>query len=643
MPLQLFLEQVNLEGITAKTRKERPSDIIFLCGGNGTQSIRFHLEKYLKKSLLVFKAEEVIDWKNSAIFQGDLLELEKYIAALAGIIVLIPESAGSIAELGSFVNDKEIRKKLLVVIERKYRRSSSFICDGLLANLAQEPSENSDEGQNSHLCVIEDIPVEVHGEDKDWQDLGSTFSDIQRSIASFHVSGGKISLLDSYYQALFVLDLIILALVLSKKELYQCLNGIKKRYESENIFSKKSVERILLLLEKLALVHKEERGQDIYFVPRVKGTFLKYTYQSSKTEINTSGVLEQSREEIRTSAKKMKLWEEYGPKSFSPVLSTEQIIRKAPFLYKVFDIPKKHGGFREIAQPTRELKNIQRERIAELQAIFPIHAAAVAYRQGINGVFQNAWLHKDNNFFLKLDFNDFFHSIYASDFNLLLDKKQEISESKRVEFLKIFFMFNKRENIKQNTRIIRFFVNEQHTDALILRKIVSPTYKSRFRLSIGAPSSPMLSNMFMFNFDKQVYEWALKYGITYSRYADDLTFSSKTRDSLESVSQFVNDVLKSFKEYSHLSLNTAKTKELSFAKRVTITGLNITPEHKISIGREQKKKIRAMLHAVETKQFDYSQVNYLKGWLAYAAEVEPVFVQSIEKSFAGAIVQLSNL
>ena len=646
MVLQLFIDSVDLSAITAKSNPERPAKIVFLCGGTGEGSIRFHLDKYLREQKLpVFRAEEVIDWRNSSVFQGDLLELEKYIAALSGVIVLISESAGSIAELGSFVNDKEIRKKLLVIIESQYRKKPSFISDGLLANLSQEICEDEPTEQNTqHLYVIEDVPEDPITRKKDFSGYEQNFLGIKDAILNFKVSGGQISLLDPYYQALFVLDLITLSLVISKKELFLVLTEIKKKLDKggqdrAELFSKKSIERILLLLEKLALVRKEEKGRDIYFIARLNATFLKYKYESEKKDVNTTVIRERNHKEVQQSSLKDKLWQAHGTKIFVPTLSDPQLIRKAPFLYKVFYIPKKNGGTREIAQPTAALKNLQKEKLKEFMTDFPVHQSAVAYRPGMNGIVHNAILHKDNNYFLKLDFHDFFHSIYASDFNYLLERKN-IDLDKRAEYLSIFFMFDKKH--KKNLKLIQTFENESTGNHLLLKKLTSGVYKSRFRLSIGAPSSPMLSNIFMYDFDEYVADWASEHNIVYSRYADDLTFSSKKRENLASVVNVVNMALKKFTQYAHISLNGEKTKKLSLSNRVTITGINITPEHKISIGREQKKKMRAMLFALENDQFDSTQTSYLKGWLAYLAEVEPQFAKNIRKHFSKAMELLSR-
>lgn len=76
--------------------------------------------------------------------------------------------------------------------------------------------------------------------------------------------------------------------------------------------------------------------------------------------------------------------------------------------YKLFFIPKKRGGKRAIAQPSKEIKFLQRVFLSAIH--LPTSNFVYSYKQGKN-IFQNASLHKGNKYFLKLDFDNFFNSI----------------------------------------------------------------------------------------------------------------------------------------------------------------------------------------------------------------------------------------
>src|SRR5689334_16570641 len=84
-----------------------------------------------------------------------------------------------------------------------------------------------------------------------------------------------------------------------------------------------------------------------------------------------------------------------------------RIIETAPKRYKMYEIPKRRGGTRVIAQPSRELKTIQRYLVETKLNSFPVHPCATGYAPRRN-IFANAAAHRHNRVLLKLDFKDFF-------------------------------------------------------------------------------------------------------------------------------------------------------------------------------------------------------------------------------------------
>lgn len=110
---------------------------IFVCGGkvDATQTANISARNMLmnksarKSSLKFILAESYKDW-----FQGysDLSEFETDIAGLSSVVVVILESAGSLAELGLFYAHEHIRTKLFAVVDASYYKEDSFIKHGLL-------------------------------------------------------------------------------------------------------------------------------------------------------------------------------------------------------------------------------------------------------------------------------------------------------------------------------------------------------------------------------------------------------------------------------------------------------------------------------------------------------------------------------
>lgn len=112
---------------------------IFLCGagGHATDSVREQLNKELTTSWYsfhydMFYPEDLFDELLFGPKHHDLISLENILADSVDAIVLIIESYGSVAELGAFASNNKLRKKLICIVEEKYRKKKSFINYGPL-------------------------------------------------------------------------------------------------------------------------------------------------------------------------------------------------------------------------------------------------------------------------------------------------------------------------------------------------------------------------------------------------------------------------------------------------------------------------------------------------------------------------------
>lgn len=278
----------------------------------------------------------------------------------------------------------------------------------------------------------------------------------------------------------------------------------------------------------------------------------------------------------------------------------EKIIRTAPVRYKLFEIPKKAGGMRQVAQPARELKAIQRWLVSQLESKLPIHASATAYSDG-SSIKKNAEAHVNSRFMLKLDFKNFFPSITRDD--ILLHFQRHLSG----QF-------------------------DPLTQQLVAHACCwLPERRPPLRLCIGAPSSPMLSNSIMYELDCLISKIAEQDGVVYTRYADDITLSSRERGKIDRYDELVKNLLSEL-PYPKLKLNVDKTVRASRAGRRIVTGLVLTPDGNVSIGRDRKRLIRAMYHRSLKQELDAEQYQVLSGLLAFADSVEPGFSFRLKKS-----------
>lgn len=279
-----------------------------------------------------------------------------------------------------------------------------------------------------------------------------------------------------------------------------------------------------------------------------------------------------------------------------------QLVRTAPHRYKVYSIPKRSGkGDRVIAQPAAEVKLLQRWIVENVLVDYPVHDVAVAYREGV-GIKHNALRHVKNRFLLKMDFKDFFPSINAAHFELHTRK----------------------------------YAPQYLEDVLILTNILFRAPKgTRDRiLSIGAPSSPVVSNSIVYDFDVAMSELAQKHDVTYTRYADDLVFSTNAPSVLRDLHKQVVQVSKSV-DYPRLTINEDKTIFASKKVNRIITGLVLSNEGRVSIGWEKKRALRNLVYRFEQGNLAQDKIEWLRGYLAFVRDVEPELFLSL-KAKAGA-------
>ena len=283
------------------------------------------------------------------------------------------------------------------------------------------------------------------------------------------------------------------------------------------------------------------------------------------------------------------------------------LIRSAPHRYKVFRIPKRKAGeFRTIAQPAREVKILQYWVMRYVLARFAVHPAATAYRKGLS-IADNAEPHVRGRFLLKLDFRDFFPSIRARDVKMFLRRRSKA-------------------------------LDESDIDALCKILLWIPEGSHEHRLSIGAPSSPMLSNILLREFDQKIAAACKRERVRYTRYADDLSFSAGSSRQLATIERVVFDVCARQKSPA-LVINVEKTARVSRRESRKVTGLILTNDGKVSIGRDMKRRIRASMHHFVTRRLAAKQTQELQGMLAFVNSVEPDFMHRLKYRYGDAEIQ----
>ena len=285
-----------------------------------------------------------------------------------------------------------------------------------------------------------------------------------------------------------------------------------------------------------------------------------------------------------------------------------RLINTAPERYKTYFIKKRRGGAREIAQPARELKAAQRALVRKFLADLPVHDCATAYRPGAS-IRKNAEAHAHNRPILKYDFQEFFPSI---------------TEHAWLSYCEKHGIFDRSDAIRAGRLLFR-----------------RPKGGSILRLSIGAPSSPILSNILLNSFDTEIHKRVSAHKITYTRYADDMTFSARRTGNLTVVDKIIRSVLKGMSS-PKLKLNRDKTVLVTPKFHRQITGLVITLDERVSIGRERKRKLRAAIHRFSRDGLEQREAAVLAGNLAFAKDVEPEFYTRMERVYGKAVLDELN-
>ena len=241
-------------------------------------------------------------------------------------------------------------------------------------------------------------------------------------------------------------------------------------------------------------------------------------------------------------------------------------VKNVDSMYTSFTIPKKSGGERIINAPSRELKSIQKK----LAVILWEHQKHIRNEKNIKSnishafekdksILTNAKIHRNKRFVLNVDLENFFDSFH---------------------FGRVRGFFAKSNDFKLPLEV-----------ATIIAQL--SCYKGC--LPQGAPSSPIITNLMCQILDMRILKIAKKYKLDYTRYADDLTFSTNNKRFLETNQQFIHELHKEI-VHAGFAINESKTRLLFKDSKQQVTGLVVNK--KINVDRCYYKTTRAMANTL---------------------------------------------
>lgn len=283
--------------------------------------------------------------------------------------------------------------------------------------------------------------------------------------------------------------------------------------------------------------------------------------------------------------------------SFSPA-ELRVYAQTCPYRYKTYPIDKRNSQQKRwISQPSKDLKAVQRLVLSEfLGPKLTVHDSAKAYKSDTN-ILDNAGPHLKNRYLLKMDFRDFFPSIRAQDF---------------VRYL------------------LGSGIVQDEAEANLLARIFFKYCDGELCLSIGSPGSPVISNALLFPFDENISDICQKNIVAYTRYSDDLTFSTNTRDLLFSWPQKVEEALTALQS-PKLELNREKTVFSSKKFNRHVTGITITNDDKASIGRDKKRALRTRIY--NAPNLNEEELARLRGYISFVNQVESDMISKLWKKY----------
>lgn len=300
-----------------------------------------------------------------------------------------------------------------------------------------------------------------------------------------------------------------------------------------------------------------------------------------------------------------------------PIDFIESVISNPDRYYHKLQIPKKGRNkkkYRTVYKASERLAHLQSEIKTHIEhniynkdkTISEKYVTKYAYGflRG-KGIVQNARVHLDKKYLLNVDIKDFFKSITTNDVYHVLIK-----------------------------------LGTPDSGAQIISEII--TYNGK--LEEGLHCSPLISNLHCYKLDEELSRIGRSHGCSYSRYADDISFSSNTRVPKSNIIEQI------FRKH-HFEMNKTKTRYSKKGQAQYVTGLSVSDNKYPRIPKPMKRKLRQELYYLNkygyTSHFhklgidiEYvpAEIERIVGWIRYISAIEPV----LGKEFAHILKTVSR-
>jgi len=294
-----------------------------------------------------------------------------------------------------------------------------------------------------------------------------------------------------------------------------------------------------------------------------------------------------------------------------------------------FNIPKSSGGYRKIVAPDDKLMAVQRNILDTVLVKYSEHKCANGFVRG-KGIVTNSTPHIGAKSMGCIDIKDFFDSVTVSHMQNCLFGNKNICKVCRYKKRMELGLCD--PSLYRNSEHEYEFVCEELKAVHVDDYCQATGYVSMFKNIIelctykgsaaqGFPTSPKMANIVMRGFDKAMFEYCNENGITYTRYADDMSFSSKVLDKYELKLKTYEKARKLLWAYG-FRVNAKKVRYHNRSWRLKVCGVVVNEKNNIQ--RSDMDLFRAKVHHATVKNAgstDQKTINQLKGYCSFVMSV----------------------
>lgn len=309
------------------------------------------------------------------------------------------------------------------------------------------------------------------------------------------------------------------------------------------------------------------------------------------------------------------------------------IVERESDPYRTFQISKHSGGWRTICVPNPEALAVQSWLNKQVLEKISPHPRSFAFMPK-SSVVKCASEHCGCGWLIKLDVRRFFESISEI-------KVYHSFQSMGYQGLVAFELARICTRLHPETGKVRRR-SKWLADPTKYATINAYWSRSIGYLPQGAPTSPRLANLASYDLDNTVQSIARDFGLTYTRYADDMAFSASTDFSFKMAHTFVRKVYRAMKKYK-FEPNTTKTIIAPPGARKIVLGL-LVDQDQPRLTREFRNKLNMHIWAIGKFGFAkhahhlgfkslWGFQRHLEGLIAYSKMVQPEFANEIQTKY----------